>query len=155
MSSVNKVILVGRLGKDPETRHLQNGGMIASVSLATSENWKDKQGQKQERTEWHRVIFFGKLAEIVDQCVTKGSMIYVEGSLCTRSWEDQQGQKRYSTEIKASSMQMLGGGESRPEGQQPAHTRPSKQYYKEFYAPQDEPTQSPMGADDWSDSIPF
>lgn len=104
---VNKVILVGSCGKDPETKMLGSGGMMCNVSIATSEDWKDKTtGQKQERTEWHRVCFFGKLAEIVDDYVKKGSKIYVEGSLRTRSWE-QDNITRYATEIVANEMQLL------------------------------------------------
>ena len=106
---VNKVILVGNLGNDPEVRYMPNGNAVANVSLATSDSWKDKNtGDQQERTEWHRVVFFNRLAEIVEQYVKKGSKIYVEGRLQTRSWE-QEGVKRYTTEIVASEMQMLGG----------------------------------------------
>lgn len=109
MSSVNKVILVGRLGNDPEVRYTATGSAVANLSLATSENWKDKQtGEKQERTEWHRVVFFNKLAEIVAQYLRKGSLIYVEGALQTRKWQDQSGQDRYTTEIVANEMRMLG-----------------------------------------------
>lgn len=109
MSSVNKVILVGRLGNDPEVRYTATGSAVANISLATSENWKDKQtGEKQERTEWHRVVFYDKLAEIVAQYLRKGSLIYVEGRLQTRKWQDQNGQDRYTTEIIARDMTMLG-----------------------------------------------
>lgn len=108
MSSVNKVILVGRLGNDPEVRYTATGSAVANISLATSENWKDKQtGEKQERTEWHRIVFFNKLAEIVAQYLRKGSLIYVEGALQTRKWQDQNGQDRYTTEIIARDMEML------------------------------------------------
>lgn len=117
MRGVNKVILVGNLGKDPEVRYLPSGGAVANVTIATSEAWRDKNtGQMQEQTEWHRVVFYGKLAEIAGEYLRKGSKVYVEGSLHTRKWQDKQtGQDRYSTEIKASSMQMLdsrnqGGG---------------------------------------------
>jgi len=106
---INKVILVGNLGNDPETRFMPNGNAVTNVSIATSESWKDKQsGQQQERTEWHRVVFFNRLAEIAGEYLKKGSKIYVEGSLRTRSW-DKEGQKHYSTEIVASEMQMLDG----------------------------------------------
>lgn len=109
MSSVNKVILVGRLGNDPEVRYTATGSAMANISLATSENWKDKQtGEKQERTEWHRVVFYDKVAEIVAQYLRKGSLIYVEGRLQTRKWQDQNGQDRYTTEIVAKDMTMLG-----------------------------------------------
>jgi len=106
---INKVILVGNLGNDPETRSMPNGGSVANISIATSESWKDKTtGDQQERTEWHKVVFFGKLAEIVAQYLKKGSSVYVEGSLRTNQWE-KDGQKHYSTEVIASEMQMLGG----------------------------------------------
>ncbi|MEM1404309.1 MAG: single-stranded DNA-binding protein [Pseudomonadota bacterium] len=105
---VNKVILVGNLGADPETRFMPSGGSVTNVSLATSESWKDKQtGQPQERTEWHRIVFFNRLAEIAGEYLRKGSKVYVEGSLRTRKWQDQSGQDRYSTEIVANEMQML------------------------------------------------
>lgn len=104
---VNKVILVGNVGKDPETRYLPSGGAVTNLAIATSESWKDKAtGQQQEKTEWHRVVFFNKLAEIVSEYVRKGSKLYIEGSLRTRSWE-QDGQTKYATEIVASEMQML------------------------------------------------
>ena len=104
---VNKVILVGNLGNDPEVRYMPNGNAVANVSLATSETWKDKStGEQQEKTEWHRVVFFNRLAEIVEQYVKKGTKLYVEGRLQTRSWE-QDGVKRYSTEVVANEMQML------------------------------------------------
>lgn len=105
---VNKVILVGNLGADPETRFMPSGGSVTNVSLATSQSWKDKQtGQPQERTEWHRVVFFNRLAEIAGEYLRKGSKVYVEGSLRTRKWQDQSGQDRYSTEVVANEMQML------------------------------------------------
>ncbi|MEN9848407.1 MAG: single-stranded DNA-binding protein [Pseudomonadota bacterium] len=108
MSSINKVILIGRLGKDPEVRYTATGSAIANISLATSESWKDKQtGEKQERTEWHRVAFFDRQAEVVAQYLRKGSLIYVEGRLQTRKWQDQNGQDRYTTEIIARDMEML------------------------------------------------
>lgn len=106
---VNKVILVGNLGRDPEVRYSPNGQAIANVTIATSESWKDKNtGDKQERTEWHRIVFFGKLAEIAGEYLKKGSQIYVEGRLQTRKWQDKEGQDRYTTEIVANEMQMLG-----------------------------------------------
>jgi single-strand DNA-binding protein len=106
---INKVILVGNLGNDPDTRSLPNGGTVANISIATSESWKDKNtGQQQERTEWHRVVFFNRLAEIVTQYLKKGSSVYIEGALRTRQW-DKDGQKHYTTEVVASEMQMLGG----------------------------------------------
>lgn len=106
---INKVILIGNVGRDPETRYLPSGGAVTNIALATSESWTDKQtGQKQERTEWHRVVFFNRLAEIAGEYLKKGSKLYVEGSLRTRKWQDQQsGQDRYSTEIVGSDLQML------------------------------------------------
>lgn len=105
---VNKVILVGNLGADPETRFMPSGGSVTNVRLATSETWKDKQtGQQQERTEWHRVVFFNRLAEVAAEYLKKGSKLYVEGSIRTRKWQDQSGQDRYTTEIVGNEMQML------------------------------------------------
>lgn len=105
---VNKVILVGNCGQDPEVRYMPSGGAVTNLSIATSESWKDKNtGAQQERTEWHRVVFFNRLAEIVEQYVKKGTKLYVEGSLRTRKWQGQDGQDRYTTEIVASDMQML------------------------------------------------
>ena len=106
---VNKVILVGNLGNDPEVRYMPNGNAVANLSLATSESWKDPQGQVQERTEWHRLTMYRRLAEIAGEYLKKGSQIYVEGKLQTRKWQDQQGQDRYTTEIIVDQMQMLGG----------------------------------------------
>ena len=108
---VNKVILVGNLGQDPEVRYMPNGNAVANITVATSESWKDQQGQQQERTEWHRVVLFGKLAEITGEYLRKGSQVYLEGKLQTRKWKDQSGQDRYSTEVvidQSGSMQMLG-----------------------------------------------
>jgi single-strand DNA-binding protein len=105
---INKVILVGNLGNDPEVRYMPSGGAVANITIATSESWKDKQtGEPQERTEWHRVVFFNRLAEIVGEYLRKGSKVYVEGSLRTRKWQDQAGVERYTTEIVAAEMQML------------------------------------------------
>lgn len=120
---INKVILVGNLGKDPETRHMPNGGTVTNITVATSETWKDKvTGEQKEKAEWHRVVFFNRLAEIADQYLKKGSKVYIEGSLHTRKWQDKSGQDRYTTEIKASEMQMLG---SRGDGaSNPAMTQP-------------------------------
>lgn len=106
---VNKVILVGHLGNDPEVRYMPNGNAVANLSLATSESWKDQQGQVQDRTEWHRLTMYKRLAEIAGEYLKKGSQIYVEGKLQTRKWQDQQGQDRYTTEIVVDNMQMLGG----------------------------------------------
>ena len=114
---INKVILVGNLGNDPEVRYMPNGNAVANLSLATSESWKDQQGQVQERTEWHRLTMYRRLAEIAGEYLKKGSQIYVEGKLQTRKWQDQQGQDRYTTEIIVDQMQMLGGREGGQGGQ--------------------------------------
>jgi single-strand DNA-binding protein len=121
MASVNKVILVGNLGRDPEVRYLPDGGAVTNISVATTDTWKDKSGEKQERTEWHRVAFFGKLAEIAGEYLKKGSQVYVEGRLQTRKWQDKEGQDRYTTEIVADRMQMLGsrGGGSESMAREP------------------------------------
>lgn len=118
---VNKVILVGNLGKDPDMKYTASGAAIANITVATSESWTDKQtNEKVEKTEWHRVVFFRRLAEIVGEYLRKGSQVYIEGKLQTRKWQDQNGQDRYTTEIVASEMQMLGGrggeGGGRPQG---------------------------------------
>lgn len=118
---INKVIIVGNCGQDPETRYMPSGNAVTNISIATSESWKDKQtGQQQERTEWHRVVFFNRLGEIAGEYLRKGSKIYVEGSLRTRKWQDQSGQDRYTTEIVANEMQMLdsrgGAGGGAPAG---------------------------------------
>jgi single-strand DNA-binding protein len=129
MASVNKVILIGNLGADPETRYLPNGDAVANIRLATSEQWTDKaSGEKREATEWHRVVFFRRLAEIVGQYLKKGSSVYVEGRIRTRKWQDKEGQERYTTEIEANEMKMLGsrqggsGGETEYGAPSPAST---------------------------------
>jgi len=107
---VNKVILIGNLGNDPDTRYTAGGAAVANVSLATTDSWRDKEtGEQQDRTEWHKVVFFGRLAEIVSEYLHKGSQIYIEGRLQTRKWQDKEGNDRYTTEIVANEMQMLGG----------------------------------------------
>lgn len=123
MASVNKVLLIGNLGRDPETRHMPDGGAVTSISIATTESWKDKAGEKQEKTEWHRISFFGKLAEIAGEYLKKGSQVYVEGRLQTRKWQDKEGNDKYTTEIIADRMQMLGG---RGEVAEPAAKQPAK-----------------------------
>jgi single-strand DNA-binding protein len=139
MASVNKVILIGNLGRDPETRYMPDGGAITNISIATTDKWKDKAGEMQEKTEWHRVAFFGKLAEIAGEYLKKGSQVYVEGRLQTRKWQDKEGQDKYTTEVVANVMQMLGsrqgqgggdrdaGGErtERPQGAQGAAAKPA------------------------------
>ena len=119
MASVNKVIIVGNLGRDPETRYLPNGDAVTNVTIATTDSWKDKQtGEKKETTEWHRVVFFRRLAEVAGQYLKKGSQVYVEGSLRTNKYTDKDGVEKYSTEIRADSMQMLGSrqGQGQQEG---------------------------------------
>lgn len=122
MASVNKVILIGNLGADPETRYLPSGDAVTNIRIATTETWKDKSGEKQEHTEWHRVAFFGRLAEIAGEYLKKGSPVYVEGRLQTRKWQDKDGQERYTTEIRADRMQLLGGrgGGTEPMSREPA-----------------------------------
>lgn len=143
MASVNKVILIGNLGKDPDTRYLPTGDPVCTITLATTDTWKDKATkEKREATEWHRVTFFGRLAEIAAQYLTKGSQVYVEGFLRTRKWQDKDGQDRYTTEIRADEMKILGS--KRPDSAgTPAPTR---------QAPQ--PTGGPAGGD-FDDDIPF
>lgn len=158
---VNKVILLGVMGKDPEVRYLQDGKAVTNISIATSESWTDKKsGQKQERTEWHKINFFGPLAEIVGKYTRKGSKIFVEGSLKTRKWTDNAGVERYSTEIHASEMQLLDnkptGDELPPERRQPAHTlnamHQSTDEAKAFYTPESDDQQASSIFDD---DIPF
>lgn len=149
---VNKVILIGHLGNDPEIRYMPAGGAVANLTLATSESWRDKQsGEMREKTEWHRVVIFGKLAEVAGEYLKKGSQVYIEGSLQTRKWQDQSGQDRYTTEVVVNiggSMQMLGGngGNNQAGSQQPARQTQQPQQQ----APQNEPL---MDFDD--DMIPF
>ena len=142
---INKAIIVGNVGQDPEVRYMPSGSAVAEVSVATTESWKDKQtGDKQERTEWHRVTFFGRLAEIVGEYVRKGSQIYVEGSIRTEKWQDKNGNDRYTTKIIANEMQMLGsrGGGSSASYDKPAEGVPA-------------PAPEPAGATDFDDDIPF
>lgn len=137
MASVNRVILVGNLGADPETRFMPNGDAVANIRLATTESWKDKAtGEKKDLTEWHRVVFYRKLAEIVGQYLKKGSAVYIEGRIRTRKWQDKEGQERYTTEIEATEMQMLGG---KPDaGSAPQRSEPTKQKDKVFGGPIEE-----------------
>lgn len=115
MASVNKAIIVGNLGRDPDMRYTQSGEAVCNFNIATTETWKDKSGQKQEQTEWHRISIFGKLAEIAGQYLKKGSSVYIEGRIQTRKWTDKEGQERQTTEIRADRMQMLGGREEKPQ----------------------------------------
>ena len=165
---INKVILVGNLGNDPDVKATQGGTTITTISVATSEQWKDKQtGQAQERTEWHRVKFFGKLAEIAGEYLRKGSQVYVEGSLRTRKWTDQSGGEKYSTEIRADQMQMLGSrqGMGQPAGDDGGgyDSAPRRPAPASRQAPASAPPQRPAapaskassGFDDMDDDIPF
>lgn len=160
MASVNKVILVGNLGRDPETRYAPNGDAICNVSIATTDRWKDRaSGEMKEQTEWHRVSFYGKLAEVAGQYLRKGRQVYVEGSLRTRKWQDKDGQDRYTTEIRADVMQMLGSREGMGEG--PA--RGGDDYdQREAREPREAPRGKPQqpspaasGFGDFDDDIPF
>ena len=158
MASVNKVILVGNLGADPETRYMPNGDAVANIRLATTESWKDKAtGDKKELTEWHRVVFYRKLAEIVGQYLKKGSAVYVEGRIRTRKWQDKEGQERYTTEIEANEMQMLGGrqnvasssgGEAEYGGSMPSQSAPNGQRGTA-------PAKKAPSFEDMDDDIPF
>ena len=159
MASVNKVILVGNLGKDPETRYTPDGAAITNISLATTDTWKDKAtGEKKEATEWHRVAFFGKLAEIAGQYLKKGRPVYIEGRIRTRKWQDKEGQDRYTTEIIADQMQMLGsregmGGPAQDDdGGAPSRAPASASAGGGRSAPAKKPA---GGFDDMDDDIPF
>jgi single-strand DNA-binding protein len=158
---INKVILVGNLGNDPDVKYTQSGAAVTTISVATSESWKDKQtGQMQDRTEWHRVKFFGKLAEIAGEYLRKGSQVYVEGSLRTDKYTDKNGTERYTTDIIANEMQMLGGrGEGGGGGMGGGERAPRQQAapQRQDYAPRRQPAASaPPPADDFvDDDIPF
>ncbi len=151
MASVNKVILIGNLGKDPETRYMPNGEAVTNITLATTETWKDKSGEKQEKTEWHRVTFYRKLAEIAGEYLKKGRPVYVEGRLETRKWTDKAGVERYTTEIIASDMKMLGSkpGSSSFEVVEREEGAPVSASAKPAAA------KSGSGFDDMDDDIPF
>ncbi|MDK9778908.1 MULTISPECIES: single-stranded DNA-binding protein [Vibrio] len=175
---INKVILVGNLGNDPEIRYMPNGGAVANITIATSESWRDKAtGEQREKTEWHRVALFGKLAEVAGEYLRKGSQVYVEGQLQTRKWQDQNGQDRYTTEVVVQGfngvMQMLGGraqggapmgGGQQQQQQQGGWGQPQQPAQQQYNAPQQQPQQQapqqpqqqynepPM---DFDDDIPF
>ncbi|MBT3145870.1 single-stranded DNA-binding protein [Neptunomonas phycophila] len=171
---INKVILVGNLGGDPEVRYMPSGNAVTNITIATSESWKDKQtGQNQERTEWHRIVFFNKLAEIAGEYLRKGSQVYVEGALRTRKWQDQSGQDRYTTEIVASELQMLGGRggdnsgggynqdpgygsqQAPQQNSRPAPSQPAPQQNRPAPAPQQQTPAPAPNFDDFDDDIPF
>lgn len=150
---INKVILIGNLGQDPEVKYMPNGGAVTNVTVATSESWKDKStGEQKENTEWHRVVFFRRLAEIAGEYLKKGSKVYIEGKLQTRKWQDQSGNDRYTTEIVANEMQMLdargGGGGAGGGGYSQSSSAPS--------SPSQAPAAAPAGGmGDFDDDIPF
>ena len=167
---INKVILVGNLGNDPEVRYANNGSAIANISVATTDSWKDKNtGEQQERTEWHRVVMFNRLGEIAGEYLKKGSQVYIEGRLQTRKWQDQSGQDRYTTEIVGSEMQMLdsrgggmgqgmdqGGYASQSQSQGGYQNSPPPQAPQQQQAPASPaPEAQPAGFDDFDDDIPF
>ncbi|MEE2984108.1 MAG: single-stranded DNA-binding protein [Pseudomonadota bacterium] len=146
---INKATLIGNLGADPEIRYTTNGSAVANVRLATAESWRDKEtGEQQERTEWHRVVFFGRLAEIVEQYLRKGSQVYVEGRIQTRKWQDRDGNDRYTTEIVANEMQMLGGRGA-------GGGAPAKSDDAPASASSPAPGPSEQPTDDFDDDIPF
>ena len=150
MAGINKVIILGNLGNDPEIRTMPNGEMIANISVATSESWTDKNtGEKKTQTEWHSIVLYRRLAEIAGQYLTKGSQVYIEGRLKTRKWQDSNGQDRYTTEIQGDNLQMLGG-----RNQDAAQNQPPKQQDKQQKA-QSKPQQSEPPVDAFDDNIPF
>ncbi|SNR62031.1 single-strand binding protein [Methylobacillus rhizosphaerae] len=167
MASVNKVILVGNLGRDPEVRYMPNGEAVCNFSIATTDNWKDKNGQRQERTEWHNIVMYRKLAEIAGEYLKKGRPVYVEGRLQTRKWQTKEGQDRYTTEIIADQMQMLGGRDAGSSGgaSYDGGDDFNQEYSQSAPKQQAAPTQRPAAAkpapaagnsfDDFEDDIPF
>lgn len=153
MASVNKVILIGNLGKDPETRYMSNGDAVTNITLATTDTWKDKNGEKQEKTEWHSVVFYRKLAEIAGEYLRKGRPVYVEGRLETRKWTDKNGVDRYTTQIIADDMKMLGSAREKvtsDDHQFDESNSPRKQSTQKQSA-----AQTGTGFDDMDDDIPF
>jgi len=162
MASVNKVILIGNLGRDPEVRYLPSGDAVANLNLATTEKWKDKNGDQQEQTEWHRVAFFGRQAEICGEYLKKGSSVYVEGRLQTRKWTDKDGNERYTTEIRGDRMQMLsgrGGGGAEPAGRDPMEREPMAREPESTgsasVSVKPAGSKKPANFDDLDDEIPF
>lgn len=150
MAGINKVIIVGNLGNDPEIRTMPNGEQVANITVATSESWTDKNtGEKKTQTEWHRIVLYRRLAEIAGQYLTKGSQVYIEGRLKTRKWQDSNEQDRYTTEIQGDNLQMLGG-----RNQDAVQNQPPKQQDKQQKA-QSKPQQSEPPVDAFDDNIPF
>lgn len=159
--SVNKVILIGNVGKDPEIRHLESGAAVATITLATSERYKDRNGEQKELTEWHTVIAWRQLADLAQNFIRKGTQIYVEGRIRSRSWDDQNGQKRYVTEIQADTIQLLG---RRADGQAPAAGAPAQSYSAPSYSAPARPAQAQASTpaitaqdltEDGTDDLPF
>jgi len=149
---VNKAILIGNLGNDPDMRYTASGAAVANISIATAESWRDKEsGEQQERTEWHRVVAFGRLAEIMGEYLRKGSQVYIEGRIQTRKWQDKEGQDKYTTEIVANELQMLGGKSG---GSANYESAPQSQQNK-APEPQAAPSAAKAPADDFDDDIPF
>jgi len=153
--SVNKVILVGRLGKDPETRYMTSGEAVTNCTLATSENWKDKSGEKQEKTEWHNLVFYRRLAEIAGEYLKKGSQIYAEGKLQTRKWQDKEGRDRYTTEIVVNEMTMLGGRSSGAGSFEVVENKPDRSSAAPAKAAPATAKSSGSSFDNFDDDIPF
>ncbi|HEU5293702.1 MAG TPA: single-stranded DNA-binding protein [Burkholderiaceae bacterium] len=154
MASVNKVIIIGNLGRDPEVRYTPSGAAVCNVSIATTRNWKNRDsGEKQEETEWHRVVFYDRLAEIAGEYLKKGRSVYVEGRLKTRKWQDKEGKDNYTTEIIAEQMQMLGSREGMGGGGADEHGEPRSAPAPR--APAGKPAKSATGFDDMDDDIPF
>jgi len=153
--SVNKVILIGRLGKDPETRYMTSGEAVTNATLATSENWKDKSGEKQEKTEWHNLVFYRRLAEIAGEYLKKGSQIYVEGKLQTRKWQTKEGQDRYTTEIVVNEMTMLGGKSSGSGSFEVVENKSSAPSSGSSAAPAKSAPAAKSNFDNFDDDIPF
>lgn len=153
--SVNKVILVGRLGKDPETRYMPNGEAVTNATLATSENWKDKSGEKQEKTEWHNLVFYRRLAEIAGEYLKKGSQVYVEGKLQTRKWQTKEGQDRYTTEIIVNEMQMLGSKAAGSSNFEVVDRSPASEEFAAAPAARKPVPAAKSNFDNFDDDIPF
>ncbi|WP_271270258.1 single-stranded DNA-binding protein [Aliamphritea hakodatensis] len=151
---INKVILIGNLGNDPDTKYMPSGNAVTNITVATSDTWKDKQtGQPVERTEWHRVVFFNRLAEIAGEYLRKGSKVYIEGSLRTRKWQDQSGQDRYTTEIVANELQMLDGRTEQSNSQGPYPEAQPQRYQQQQAAPA--PSAAPLPPVEFDDDVPF
>lgn len=149
MAGINKVIIVGNLGKDPEIRHTPSGQAVANFSIATSESWNDKEGQKQEKTEWHRIVVWGKLAELCSKYLSKGRQCYLEGKLQTRAWDDKDGNKRYTTEVVANTVQFLGGSAGASAG------RDNNSGGEDPFGPPPSFDQGSGGGSTTTDDIPF